>query len=122
MMADRTLRSLGILASGDAVAARRVARRLIEQGGSPTAPPVLATLVLAAVCLHVDALSAESDASVVDVTAFLARLSLETPPLSDLASSPMQVVRYAADELRQLSRGEVRSLLEPLSRRLDGGT
>lgn len=119
---------LSLGAVGDVIAARSFARDLLEAGACllpDVFDPVLATLVLTAVCLHVHAALGE-DMRRGDILRFLGALMDLGRPSVGFAKSPMQFVRYAALELQALTPTRREPLLQTLIKLVrepdDGGT
>lgn len=107
---------LSLGAVGDVTAARAFARELIEAGACllpDLFDPVLATLMLTAVSLHVHAALGE-DMRRGDILRFLGALMDLGRPSAAFAKSPMQFVRYAALELQALAPVRREPLLQTL--------
>lgn len=122
-MPDRSFETFAVCcwtigAAGDVVGARQIARDLLTLSPSPASDSTLATLVLAAVCLQIDA-RASSGVTPFDVAACLRDLADEEHLGAALAASPMQFVRYAAVELRALSTVDRKTLIDFLIRLME---
>jgi hypothetical protein len=89
-------------ATGDVLAARRVARGLLAEAPGDLATSTLAAMILTGACLHAGAL-ALGDADIRDLVAVLRDLTPGPMPRCPMAASRVQFSAYAAAELRMLT-------------------
>ena len=103
--------------SGDVLGARQWALEITASDATFAPQPTMATLVLTAVCLHVDALASRGVRRR-DVADFLRDLAEEKCEFARLAASPMQFVRYVALELESVGVADRIALLHALTHQI----
>jgi hypothetical protein len=114
VLADQLDLPIVIGGAGDVLRARHWALEITASDAAFATQPAMATLVLTAVCLHVDSLASRGVRRR-DVADFLRDLAEETCELARLAASPMQFVRYVALELESVGVADRTALLRALT-------
>ena len=115
--------SLPLGAAGDVLAARAVARALLQGSHQPSADPhgVLAAVVLTALCLHAAQVS-QGDVYITDLLDFVRRLACGPDLRGDLRKSPVQFARFAGAELEALPAAGAHAVVETLAEQLARAT
>jgi hypothetical protein len=90
--------------AGDVLAARQLAKRLLEAATAPCETTVMAQLILTAACLHISS-PVDADPTLEQLSDCLSGIAVD--PNATLGKSRLQFVQYVALEIAELDPGAV---------------